>query len=55
MPFLPCRESDEVAGDDRSAAMMTSSKLAPIQRLGVVLGAASLFCGSSAFWQVLVH
>ena len=35
--------------------MMTSHKLAPIQRLGVVLGAASLFCGSFAFWQVLVH
>ena len=35
--------------------MMTSNKLAPMQRLCLVFGAATLFCGSFAFWQAVVH
>jgi hypothetical protein len=35
--------------------MIISNKLAPIQRLCLVLGAASLFCGSFAFWQAIAH
>jgi hypothetical protein len=35
--------------------MINSNYLAPFQRLGIVLGAATLFCGSFAFWQAVAH